>query len=542
MDENKVFLSINGDKSNETTSMEIETTRILNRRINQLVDNNALLSTLVRLSVKQNWKMRALEIVPPRLVLGAYRDVIGTINDLEAKVFSTEEVRKEITKWFKDLEPLHPLAVERDRCVKILPTILDRLTRAGLLLSKKEGVRKKGKNFDDFWYLTQRARTSAERAIRWGIYYLIKGSEKKKSLTIGELIDVLTPSRQEMIEVLDSLTIRHQDNWRKILLRRGDIWIIKEKPPLRTTPPSVIKDVSKKLLYTLSIFSQAGDARVDTDRIVSKVRSIDMENIERFLVRLHFEKHNTLWIIPLDITKRPQKLIEKLEMSVRLPAGEADFTCLRLLDTAHLSATEIVGITGIDKSTISRALRRLSNEDLIKLTGKKGPYGEIYYTTNCDNCWFGKDKEECRDETVAELEKILKERKMKSIEIDWSEFSNQTLNRLVYSLASLRAEKFTKQNIKEWIRLWDNLLATNLEKIIDAFEARAIRMVDKEGWIDEERIYELIDEKSESLPLIYLLGVKHALKSKQVRLGLELLFKEKSKKPTRQRRNSYTRE
>lgn len=480
--------------------------------------------------MQQNWKIRALEIVPPRLVLGAYRDVIGTINGLEAKVFSVEEVRKEITKWFDGLGPLHPLAVERDRCVKILPTIIDSLTKAGLLLRKGEGLRKKSKNFDDFWYLTQRVRTSAERAIRWGIYHLIKGSERKKSFTCDELIDVLAPSRQEIIEVLDRLTIYHQDGWGKILLRRDDTWIIKEKLPLRTTPPSVLKDVSKKLLYMLSIFSQAGETKIDTDRIVLKVRSIDMENIERFLMRLHFEKHNDLWFIPLDLSKRPQKLIEKIEMPVRLPAGEADFTCVRLLDTAHLSATEIVGITGIDKSTISRALKRLSNEDFIKLTGKKGPYGEIYYTTNCDNCYFGKDKEECRDETVAELEKILKERKMKSIEIDWSEFSNQTLNRLLYNLTSLRAEKFTKQDIRGWIRLWDNLLAANLEKIMDALEARAIRMVDKEGWIDEERISELIDEKSENLPLIYLLGIKHALKSKQVKHGLELLFKGESEK------------
>ena len=148
----------------------------------------------------------------------------------------------------------------------------------------------------------------------------------------------------------------------------------------------------------------------------------DIETVENFLTRLHFEKHDRLWFLPDDIKDTPQELIEKIEVPGRLPAGEAAYTCLRLLDSAHLSATEIVDITGIDKSTISRALKKLYDDDLVERTDKKGPFGEEYYTIDCDNCWLGKDKEECRDEVISEVKKLLKNHELGLTDVDWSEF------------------------------------------------------------------------------------------------------------------------
>jgi len=476
---------------------------------------------------KQDWKTKVLEIIPPRLVLGAYRDVIGTIVGLETKVFSIENVRKEMVEWLNDIDPLSPLVVERDRCIKMLPTIISSLINAELLRKREDGRFKKSENFEDFWDLTKKVRTSVEKAIRWGVYHVVS-TNKKNSFSCNELIDALTSSRQEIVEVLSKLAIPHQGKWKRILQEKDGKWAIIERPRLRAAPPSVVKDISDKLLYIFSLFSESGTTEVNTDKIIIKIRSIDIESVERFLKRLHFREHNGLWLLPSDMTK-PQQLIEKIEMPGRLPPGACAYACLQLLDGAYLSATEIIGITGFEKSTISRALKKLSDEDLIKLAGKKGPRGEVYYTTNCDKCWFGKDREECRDETIADIKKMLKDLEPSFFEVDWSEFSNQALNKLEYNLANLKAEKLIKPDVRESFGLWDVLLRSQLAKLMEDLEARAIKMTDEKGWIDEERIYELVDEKGKSLPLLYLLGVKHVLRSTPVKLGLELLSREKAK-------------
>jgi DNA-binding transcriptional regulator GbsR (MarR family) len=478
---------------------------------------------------KQDWKIKALGAMPPRLVLGAYRDVIGAISGLEGKVFSIAEVCKAITEWSKDLDPLHPLAVERDRCIKILPTIIESLTEAELLSKRDRDRFKKSEDFENFWDLTKRVRTNVEKAIRWGVYHIIATGRRKSSFSCDELIDVLTSSDQEIVDVLDRLAIPYQGKWKKILQEKGDRWIIKEKLPLRALRPSVVKDISDKILYTLSLFYESGDTEVSTNKIVEKVRSGDIETVENFLIRLHFEEHDRLWFLPDDIKDTPQELIEKIEVPGRLPAGEAAYTCLRLLDSAHLSATEIVDITGIDKSTISRALKKLYDDDLVERTDKKGPFGEEYYTTDCDNCWLGKDKEECRDEVISEVKKLLKNHELGLTDVDWSEFSGQTLNRLAQDMASLKAEKSVKHSVRERAKLWDVLLRPRLTKIMELLEKRALAMTEKEDWIDEERIYELIEEKGKDLPLLYFLGVKHVLESASTRQGLELFLREKAR-------------
>jgi len=56
-----------------------------------------------------------------------------------------------------------------------------------------------------------------------------------------------------------------------------------------------------------------------------------------------------------------------------------------------------------------------------------------------------------------------------------------------------------------------------------------LRMVSEESFIDEERIYELVDEQGKMLPLLYFLGMKHVLGTKQIRKSMEMYFKEKVK-------------
>jgi hypothetical protein len=52
-------------------------------------------------------------------------------------------------------------------------------------------------------------------------------------------------------------------------------------------------------------------------------------------------------------------------------------------------------------------------------------------------------------------------------------------------------------------------------------------MASKESWPSMEQVYKVIDEEANNLPLMYRLGIKHALNSAQVKHGLELFSKEK---------------
>lgn len=480
------------------------------------------------MSKKSEWKTKCLEIIPPRLVLGAYRDVIDAINGSES-VFSIDEVKKELTDWLKGFDEMGPVALDAYRCVTVLPTIIASLAETGLIKRRDDGRFKKSEDLQDFWDLTKKVRTSVEKAIRWGIYYTIIQKRIKRYLSSDDLIDSLTPSQQELVDILERIAVYRTGKWRRILRQKDDSWIIREQPERRGTPPSPIKDASQKIMHVLSLFSESGDTEVDTRRIAEKVRSVDLESIERFLSRLHFTKQNGRWLLPREIIEAPHKLVEEIEMAGRLPAHQAELDCLRLLDSRILSATEMIGLTGIDKSTISRALKRLSADDFIELTGKKGPFGEVYYTTVCGNCWLGKGKEECKDETIADIERMLKSRKLKPVTVDWNDFSNQALNQLALSLASSEVEKLIKQDVKESMKLWETLLMPQIDKILDALETRALRMVSEEGFIDEERIYELADERGKMLPMLYFLGMKHVLGTKQIRKGMEIYFKEKAR-------------
>ena len=76
-------------------------------------------------------------------------------------------------------------------------------------------------------------------------------------------------------------------------------------------------------------------------------------------------------------------------------------------------------------------------------------------------------------------------------------------------MASLKAEKSVKHSVRERAKLWDVLLRPRLTKIMELLEKRALATTGEEGWIDEEHVYEIIDENSKDLPLLYLLGAEN---------------------------------
>jgi DNA-binding transcriptional ArsR family regulator len=354
--------------------------------------------------------------------------------------------------------------------------------------------------------------------------------KERDSFSTEELLQVLTYSKDELTEALPNITIREESGWVCIVEKHGEKWTIEQSLEL-LPKPSLVSDIYDKLLFGISLLSKDSRSDFATDEISNIIQASEREDTERILRRLHFQKHGDIWKLPAEILKNPESVIERIELPLRLSPGFAASQCLSFIDANSLSLTELSEITKVDKSTISRTLKRLSEADLIVLMKRKGPFGELYYITNCDNCPFGKDKEECRSEAVKLIEKTMKELvpSLTIPEIDWQRFSNHSLVKLATELGWFKVEKDVKADIKDYKELCSQVLRPLLSPILDTLEKRAILMANEQGWVDKARIMSSLDEKGKELPFLYFLGVKQTVESNLVSAALESLSKEKEK-------------
>ena len=481
----------------------------------------------------EEWKRKALGVIPPRLVLGTYREIFLHIHlmlplKLKREYFTLEELEDEMKDFVKKFEPGHIILAQSERCIKILPETVRKLKEGGLLVLENGGRYRKNKDFYAFWTVINQVHRSAEKMLRWAVYYLLVNG--RDSFSTEELLQVLTYSKDELTEALPNLTIRVESGWGCVVEKHGEKWTIEQS--LEFLPkPSLVSDIYDKLLFGISLLSE--DSRNDfvTDEISNIVHASEREDAERILRRLHFQKHGDIWKLPTEIRKNPESVIERIELPLRLSPGFAASQCLSLLDANSLSLTELSEITKVDKSTISRTLKRLSEADLVVLMKRKGPFGELYYITNCDNCPFEKDKQECRSEAVKLIEKTMKELVpgLTIPEIDWQRFSNHSLRKLATELDWVKVEKDVKADIKDYKELCSQVLRLLLSPILDTLEKRAILIANEHGWVDKATILSPLDEKGKMLPFLYFLGVKQTIESNFVSAALELLSKEREK-------------
>lgn len=479
--------------------------------------------------LRADWKQKVLSIIPPRLVVGAYRNILRCIHlsipvRFKREEFTLQELEDEITSLARTLEQGHVVIVESERCLKILPQVIQKLVDAGLLVYKN-GRYKKSKDFSDFWYITRQAHVSVEKMTRWSVYYLLANG--KRSFSTDDLLHILTCSEVNMQDALPKLAVRTKTGWERLVEEHDGKWVVK-LVPTSLTKPSAISDIYDKLLFAILTLSESDKTELTTSEIFGIVRSLEGESIRRVLRKLRFKEHNRFWEVPLDIQKQPELLIEKIEVPLRLRRGQVEYVCLSLLERNSLSLTELAEITGADKSTISRTLKRLMEDERVILTGK-GPFGEIYLITNCNNCPFGTDKRECQDEVIKTIKKIMKHLGLATPQVDWQRFSNHALMKLATKLIQAKTEKTLKSDIKEYMELCSQVFRPLLSPMLETLEKRAVLMTDEHGWIDEVKIYSSIDEKGKGLPFLYFLGVKQALESDLVSTALELLTKERSK-------------
>lgn len=469
---------------------------------------------------------KVLGKIPPRLVIGAYREILGNIclsipAKYERETFTMEELEHEIMDFALTLEPGHPYRSECERCLRILPEVMQKLLETELLKQVK-GQYVKSQHLDNFRFIAKQVRSGAERAIRWGVYYLIENG--KSWFSVSDLIDVIEVSKREMEDALKRLAIRIDDNWISVVNRKDEKWTINEKLELVSQPPTLNRDVSDKLLFALAIFARSNKTEFTSDEMLEAIQNTDAEAAERFLKKLHFSESDGMWTPSVDVLKKPTSLIEKIESPLRLQKGQVDYVCLHLLDRGSFSLSELSELFEWGKSTVSRALNRLSKENLIVLTGK-GRFGELYYVTNCNKCPFGKDKEECRSELKNDIASACKDLGLPIPKLEWKSYSNQSLRNLLIELSLSKTRKTAKADVQQTFDLYRKLFKPSLLKILEALEVRVKKMISESDWIAWSKILSCVDEYEKGLPFLYLLGARQTLESELITKALESLSK-----------------
>jgi predicted transcriptional regulator len=483
------------------------------------------------MQIGEDWKTKPLRTVPPWLALGIYNDILKEIAQVNSKSFFMQRIKKTLSNETGDIDSIDKDDVQQQRLLRILPLAVDILVGSGLLARNENCTLSKSEDFEVFLDLTEGVQANVEKAIRWAVYYVMAGGHSsfasKDAFASKDVAKVLVPPQSEMAEVVDKLALSTKGHYERLLQHNNGKWEITKKVRLPRRPPSITEDVYEKLVYAVSVIAKSKKNQIDTSEIIEQVCSFDTANVERFLRRLQFVKTRDEWQLPPDVYA-PQRLIHKIDSSTRLQAGQASEECLKLLDRMSLSVTEIANLTTIDKSTISRTLKRLSEENWIIRSEKNGPFGEEYYTTNCGNCPSRQDKGKCQKGTIDQIKEMLSSLQIDTHEANFERISNQTLNRIRDNLLLMKTEKLSKQSVQDLASMWHALLEPKFTRMINQMEARFTRMATKNGWSSEEQIYKVIDEEGENLPFMYLLGVKHALNSAQVKQGLKLFSKEKS--------------
>jgi len=112
-------------------------------------------------------------------------------------------------------------------------------------------------------------------------------------------------------------------------------------------------------------------------------------------------------------------LIGDIELHSRWSSGSLEDILLRKLDLSALSNSELAEIMHVDKSTISRVIKRLRGQKVIKPVEHVAAYGRQFWITNCDKCPWQYTKESCRKESIDTLIDILATRYALKVDEDY---------------------------------------------------------------------------------------------------------------------------
>jgi len=283
----------------------------------------------------------------------------------------------------------------------------------------------------------------------------------------------------------------------------------------------------KKIRWALLFLLSKGNP-IQIDDLKQLVRNFKISNIERLLEKIIKTEINSGLDVKFDgkqlVLDTEQKLTEHyiadaIEEKSRRSPGEIENEILELLDEGSYSNQEISNIIDIDEAVVSRVMTKLRNQNKLVLSSF-GNKGFRYYTTNCQNCPFGKTLSSCRKDAISDIVNTIKD--AHGVELTSQDFENIESNQ-----ALLNIKRTVTMSKKYTMTKLESNMYENFEKLLKTIVKNSINLKREKN----QKITEiLVSPNISKLPKIFQIGLKIGIEY-EIQLMKTLTDKTKKEQP-----------
>lgn len=274
---------------------------------------------------------------------------------------------------------------------------------------------------------------------------------------------------------------------------------------LRKIESSDEKKVRWAILY---LFSRNKNG-IQVADIKNLLKNFKISNIDRMIQKILKIEAKT----GLDVVFNEQKIIFKtqdkisehyiadaIEEKSRRSPGEIEKEVLELLDEGSFSNQEISRLLDIDEAVVSRIMTKLRNQNKLVLSSF-GNRGFRYYTTNCQNCPFGKTLASCRKDAISTIVSGFKE--SYGIGLKSKDFEEIESNQALLSIKRIfqMSKKDTSTNL-------ESNMYENLENLLQTVVKNYIKIKSRKNIKSSEII---TSPELSKLPMLFQIGFKLGL-------------------------------
>ena len=283
----------------------------------------------------------------------------------------------------------------------------------------------------------------------------------------------------------------------------------------------------KKIRWALLFLLSKGNP-IQIDDLKQLVENFKISNVERLLEKIIKTEINSGLDVKFDgkklVLDTEQKLTEHyiadaIEEKSRRSPGEIEKEILELLDEGSYSNQEISNIIDIDEAVVSRVMTKLRNQNKLVLSSF-GNKGFRYYTTNCQNCPFGKTLSSCRKDAISDIVNTIKD--AHDVELTSQDFENIESNQ-----ALLNIKRTITMSKKYTMTKLESNMYENFEKLLKMIVKNSINLKHEKN----QKITDiLVSPNISKLPKIFQIGLKIGIEY-EIQLMKTLAGKTKKEQP-----------
>jgi hypothetical protein len=266
----------------------------------------------------------------------------------------------------------------------------------------------------------------------------------------------------------------------------------------------------KKIRWAMLYLLGKNKTEISLKEITKHLLGFDIPNIERTIKKIVKDETKSGLEVIFDDSKlkiitegkmAEHYFADAIEEQTRRHPGEIEKEILELLDEGSYSNQEISIILQVDEALVSRAMSKLRNQNKLALASF-GDRGFRYYTTNCQNCPFGKTETSCRKDALSYIVNATSEDH--NIDLSVQDFENIETNQ-----ALLQMKRVIIMSRKDHDTKMESNLYENFEKLLGHIVDKSIVFKKLKSNTQSEI---QIDSNLQRLPIIYQLGLKAGIK------------------------------